>query len=102
MDIQIIATFSDKDTALLAIRKLKDRYPVIDAQVVNRTENELSSDTPPLFPEMQNNFFPQDSSHSSSQTQNCDICAEIYMQEGYEGKAVQFLKDCGAYDVTVS
>lgn len=109
MDRQILAFFSDKGVAEDAVKKLKERYPVLDAQVVNRTENELSSLTPPSIkitkPIYTGEFppaLPELRLPYLGKTPNCDICAEVYTQEGYEERAAEYLKECGAYDVTIS
>lgn len=109
MDKQILAFFSDKGVAEDAVKKLKERYPVLDAQVVNRTENELSSLAPPSIkitkPIYTGEFpssFPEIKLPYLEKSPRCDVCAEIYTQEGYEEKAAEYLKECGAYDVTIS
>lgn len=109
MDTQILAFFTDKIVADDAVKKLKERYPILAAQVVNRTENELSSEAPPSvkitkpiytgeFPPV----FPEIRLPYLEKLPCCDVCAEIYTQEGYEEKAAEYLKECGAYDVTIS
>lgn len=113
MEKQIIATFSNLNSAHAAISHLKEEIPVIDAQVINRSDYELNDEiessidkiTSEIYTDMNDISVPSDQvsfERNYGSSTDYDICAEIYTQEGYELEAMELLKDYGAFDVIYS